>query len=229
MSKFDFVWLGLILAGCGQYPNPNDLASLRPESRAEIANKRLDSAEETLKYKVEVSREITDEQRNDLIKELAKDMLTKIDPKAVSDRDQWMYAALLRVTDQWPEAEVALEKAVKAAPNVDRKVNDSLKLAQAQAKNNKIAEAIATANSVLTVGDADAAPILPAVLYEIVPAAQGKSHDKELADLLAKAIECHKRVKFSPNSESGRAFMVARSHHIGLAETKIGELSASKN
>lgn len=228
MAKNHLVWLGLILGGCGQYPNPNDLTSVKPELRAEIANKRLDSAEATLQFKVE-SREIDDVRRNGLIKELANDMLTKIDPKAIPDTDQWMYAALLRVTDRWPEAEVALKKAVQVAPNTDRKVNDSLKLALAQAKNNEIAEAIVTANSVLNVSDADAAPILPAVLYEIVPAAQGKAHDKDLADLLRKAIECHKRVKFNPTTESGRAFMVARSHHIGLAETKIDELSASKN
>lgn len=216
------------LIGCGQYPNPNDLATIDPVHRVEVANKRLESAETTLDYKVK-TREISDERRNELIKELSDVMLTKVDPKAIPDTDQWMYGALLRVTGRWKEAEAALATAVKVAKNNDRKVNDTLKLAQAEAKNGKVEDAIKTANTVLDVPDADAAPILPSVLYEVVPAAQGKGHDRELAELLTKAVECHRRVKVDPNSDAGKYFLVASAHHIGLAETKLSELAGSKN
>jgi hypothetical protein len=211
MNKLNVLWLGLLIVGCGQYPNPNDLGLIDQNHRVEIANKRLESAETTLEFKV-VAKEITDERRNQLIK----------------DTDQWMYAALLRVTDRWPEAETALRIAVKVAPNADRKINDTLKLAQAEAKNQKVDEAIATANSVLNAPDKEAAPILPSILYEVVPAAQGKGHDKELATLLEKAIIVHQRVKVDPNTDSGKLFLIARGHHLGKAAEKLGELNGSK-
>jgi hypothetical protein len=227
MSKFHLVWLGVILVGCGQYPDPNNLEAVSPESRAEIANKRLESAGATLQFKVE-QNEISDQRRNQLIRELAEDMLKKVDPKAVPDSDQWMYAALLRVTDRWPDAESALRIAVKVAPDEDRRVNDSLKLAQAMAKNKNVTEALVIANSVMNAADADAAPILPAVLLEIVPAAQGQGHDKEFAELLVKAIECHKRVKVDLTSDAGKSFVIASRYHIHRAQAKIEELNGSK-
>lgn len=215
------------MVGCGQYPNPNDLSSVPADRRVEIANRRLEAAESTLQYKVE-TKEIDDDRRNALIRELADDMLTKLDPEVIPDKNQWMYASLLRVTNRWKEAEVALKKAVQAAKTSDRRVNDTLKLAQAQAKNNEVAEALVSANSVMNATDIESAPILPAVLYEVVPAAEGKGHDRELAELLEKAIECHRRVKINPSTDEGKAFLIARSHHIGLAQTKIAELSARR-
>ena len=227
MKNPHIAFIGLLVVGCGQYPNPNDLTSIDQYHRVEIADKRLVSAETTLQFKVD-SKEITDDRRNQLIKELADDLLKKIDPKAVTDTDQWMYAALLRVTDRWPEAEASLRTAVKVAPNPDRKINDTLKLAQAEAKNQKIEEAIKTAESVLEAPDNEAAPILPAILYEVVPAAEGKGHDKELATLLDKAIQVHLRVKVDPKSDSGKIFIIASRHHIGKAAEKIVELNSAK-
>ena len=228
MTKLNPLWLCLLLIGCGQYPNPNDLASVQPEHRVEIANKRLEAAETTLQYKVGVSHEISDGRRNQLIQELAEDMLKSVDPKVIPESDLWMYAALLRVTNRWAEAETALVAAVKVAKTEDRRVNDTLKLAQAQAKNAKVTEAISTANSVLNVADGDAAPVLPAILYEVVPAAQGKGHDKDLADLLVKAIDCHRRVKVDLNSDAGKLFVAASRHHIDMAQLKIEQLSGTK-
>jgi tetratricopeptide (TPR) repeat protein len=227
MSKLHFGWFVALLVGCGQYPNPNDLTAIKPENRAEIANKRLEAAEATLQYKVE-HNEITDDRRNQLIRELADEMLTKVDPKVIPDSDQWMYGALLRVTNRWAEAEAALKIAVKVAPDPDRKINDSLKLAQAQAKNKEVAEAIETASSVLTADDVDVAPILVSVLYEIVPAAEGQGHDKELAELLGKAIDCQQRAKVDGNTDEGRAFKIASHYHITKALEMISKLNGSK-
>jgi phage repressor protein C with HTH and peptisase S24 domain len=187
---------------------------------------RLESAEATLQFKVE-SKEIDDNRRNELISDLASEMLKSIDVKTVPKSDQWKYASLLRVTNQWPATEVALKRAVVVAATQDRKINDSLKLAQAQARNGELDEALTTATSVLNAADKDAAPILPAVLYEIVPAAEGKGRDKEFADLLKKAIECHNRVKIDSNTEAGRAFLIAKQYHINRANRKISELMGS--
>jgi hypothetical protein len=218
---------GLILIGCGQYPNPNDLSSVQADQRVAIANKRLESAEATLQYKVE-HNEISDSRRNELISELAEEFLKTIDPKVVPDSDQWMYAALLRVTNRWSDAEKSLKLAVKVAKSPDRQVNDNLKLAQAQAKNNEVSEAIATAHSITNAADGDAAPILPSVLLELIPTAQGKGHDRELADLLRQAVQCHMRVKVDMNSDAGKSFEIARHYHINKAEEKIVELLGSK-
>jgi hypothetical protein len=226
MVRKYFIGLVAFLVGCGQYPDPNDVTSVLPEERAGAAYQRLEAAGSTLEFKVQAN-EISDARRIELLTEFAEDLLKKIDPKGVSDSDQWMYAALLRVTGRWVDAEASLKIAVKAAQSEDRRVNDSLKLSQAQAKNNEVIDAIATATTVLNAGDSDAAPILPAVLLEIVPAAKGRGHDVELAGLLEKAIECHQRVKVDMTSEAGKSFVIASRYHINRARKLISELNAS--
>lgn len=215
------------MVGCGQYPNPNDLSAIAPEFRVDVANRRLLAAEAILQYKVE-HREITDERRNELIREVSEDFLKKVDPTKVPDSDQWMYASLLRVTDRWPEAEASLKIAVKVAKTPDRRVNDTLKLAQAMAKNGEVAEAIVTAETIFDAADVDVAPILVSVLYEIVPATKGKGHDKELVDLVQKAVECQERAKVDEKSEGGRAFLLASRYHLNNAAKIISELSGTK-
>jgi len=226
MLKKNLPWLCLLLVGCGQFPNPNDLATIPADSKAAVAYKQLDSVETTLDYKV-IQSEISDERRNEMIRQFSEELLKTIDPKAIPDSDQWMYATLLRVTDRWVDAEEALKIAVKVADSPDRKINDTLKLAQAQAKNGEVAEAIKTASVVLTVPDTDAAPILPSVLYEIVPAAENKGHDKDLAKLLTEAIACHMRVKVDRTSDSGRQFLIARRYHVNKAHQKVEQLSGT--
>lgn len=227
MVKRYLLILGVLLAGCGQYANPNDLAQINPESRVFVANKRLESAEATLDFKVQ-AKEITDERRNLMISEFAEELLKVIDFSVTPKSDYWMYGALLRVTGRWKQAEEVLREAVKVAPNQDRKINDTLKLALAETKNGKVEEGIKTASSVLDVPDQDAAPILPAVLYEIVPAAQGKGHDAELAELLKQAILCHQRVKVDLYSDSGKMFVATSRHHILKAEQKLVELGGTR-
>jgi hypothetical protein len=77
---------------------------------------------------------------------------------------------------------------------------------------------------VYDVPDDQSAPILPATLYEIVPAAEGKGHDKELAELLELAIRCHERTVVDIKTDDGRIFMAARRYHINKAATKAAVL-----
>ncbi|MBI1335086.1 MAG: hypothetical protein GC165_19660 [Armatimonadetes bacterium] len=226
MRRKIFPLLGLLVFGCGQFPNPNDLATIPQENRAAIAYERLLSAEDTLQFKVQQD-EISDERRNEMISEVAEQMLKSIKADDVPLDAQWKYASLLRVTNRWKETEAALKEAVKVAEDPDRKINDTLKLAQAEAKNGEVEEAIKTAASVMDAKDEDAAPILPSVLYEVVPAAQNKGHNKELVDLLSNAVKCHERVKVDPNSDDGRAFLIAKRYHIHKAEQKMTELLSS--
>lgn len=66
----------------------------------------------------------------------------------------------------------------------------------------------------MDVGPEDKAPILPAVLLEIVPAGRGKGSDKALADLLVAAMDQHFQTRVDPATEPGKAFLVARKYHI---------------
>jgi hypothetical protein len=67
-------------------------------------------------------------------------------------------------------------------------------------------------------------PILMSVLYEIVPEAQGKGRDTDLARLLEDAIPQHKATVVDAGSEAGRAFLLARPLHVHKAWIKIAQL-----
>ena len=204
--------------------DPNDIKSANPEDRPQIAYKTMQSAVEILNYHV-IKGDIDDKRRLELIEEEANRLLGYIDPAAVTPANAWMYADLLRTTKRWNVLVPLLEKAVKSAATVDRKVNDSLRLAQALAEMNNVPEAIKVARSVFDVAPDQLAPILPATLYEIVPAALHKGHDPELATLLQDAVACHERVKVDPKTDDGKLFLIARNHHLSRARAKILELS----
>ncbi len=226
MRRGYLILLGLVLAGCGQIPNPNDISTVDLSQRADTANRLLESVESTLQYKVEHG-EISDIARMEYIRVYAEKLLKFVDKKNVPNGDQWKYATLLRVTGRWKEAQASLEEAARVADSPDRKINDTLKLAQAQAMNGDVPGAIKTAESTMKAEDKDAAPILPSVLYEIVPAGEGKGHDKELADLLKDAIACHQRVTVDRNTDEGREFIIRRPDHIRRANKKILDLMRS--
>lgn len=220
--------LAVLLTSCGSFPDPNDIAAISEPERPEAAHRILESVSTLLDVKVRAA-EITDEERFAKLREVSEELLKSIDGPSVLPASAWKYADLLRVSERWEEAEKALTVAVKNARDTDRLVNDSLRLAQAQAKLNKVDEAIKTARSIYNVPDDQCAPILPATLYEIVPAAEGKGKDSELATLLMEAIQCHARTVVDMKTDSGRIFSVARRYHIRKAEAKIEVLRNVKS
>lgn len=147
-----------------------------------------------------------------------------IDPKEVDDEDLWIYGDLLRTTGRYEDAAKTLERAAKVSTTWDRRVNDTLRYAACLAHLGKVDEAIAAARTVYSAPDQETAPILPATLYELVPAAQGKGKDRELADLLVDAIACQRRTKVNRDTDEGRAFLAAGIWHIRKAQRKIDEL-----
>lgn len=218
--------LGLILlAGCGQLPNPNDIARIPGPNRPEAAQRLLSSAAEYLDERVKAG-ELSDAQRVDLIRQNAEGLVQTIDPNDVQDEDLWIYGDLLRTTGRWSDAADVLGKAAKVAASWDRRVNDTLRWSSALAHEDKVPEAIAVARSVFNAPPDQSAPILFAVLYEIVPAAQGKGHDRELADLLEAAVGTQARTKVDPKTDVGKAFIAAARFHRERAERKIEALRA---
>jgi uncharacterized protein HemY len=146
--------LGLVLAGCKQYPNPNDLSTVSVEDRVEVSYKWMQNVVNKLDDKVTL-REISDEEREQYIAKYAEEVMPQISADRVPPTDMWMYGDLLRITGRWKEAEEAFTQAVKFASGADRKINDTLRLAQAMAMNSKVGEAIKTAATVMTAKDAD--------------------------------------------------------------------------
>ncbi len=205
--------------GCGIYADPNDIKTAIAPDRVEIARNLLQSTSEILDYQVQ-KKKLSDEQRLSLIAEEAERLLTFVDQDQVIPADKWKYAELLRATGRFESAIPVYEEAVKKAPNWDRRVNDSLRLAQCYAKAGKVKEAIALARTTLTAPDTDTAPILPATLYELVPSAEGKGMDKELGKLLVDAIAAHRRTKVDMNTDAGKGFVVAGRFHINRAQQK---------
>lgn len=223
---------GLVLTGCktGVLKDPNDPADagvLAPE----ILRRNLKGVSDMLNDRL-AAGEIGPRRYQALIEDAAKELLAKVNIDRVDPAHAWEYVEVLRTAGRWEDVERFAKVAVKSAQktqNADRLVNDTLRLAQAQAKLGRVKEAIATARSVYGAKPTDAAPILPATLYEIVPAGRGKGHDPELAKLLEDAIDCHMGTIVDVNSEAGKMFILARPTHIQRAWSWVITLYRNAN
>jgi len=217
-----------MLFGCGLYADPNDITTTIDPDRVDVARNLLQSTSEILDYQVQ-KRTLSDAQRLELIAVEAERLLKYVDPDKVLPKDKWKYAELLRATGRFEAAIPVYEEAVKKASDWDRRVNDSLRLAQCYAKMGKVKEAIQLARTTLAAPDTDTAPILPATLYELVPAAEGKGMDKELGKLLVDAIEAHRRTKVDLSTDAGKGFVAAGRFHISRAQQKALVLLGQSN
>jgi len=223
------LWLGLavMLSGCriGTLPNPNDpkdVGSLSPENM----RGQMHSINEMLQGKV-ARGQITDAQANQELQVAADRLLGECNLDKVDASKIWEVAEVMLTAQQWDKARPLLEAAVewaKSSKVEDRRVNDSLRLARVFAKLGDVPRAVKTARSVFDAKPQDSAPILNATLLEIVPAAQGKGHEVELARLLEDAMIKDFSVKVDLNSVSGQSFLFARPHHLRKAWQLIQEL-----
>lgn len=213
------------VGGCAQIADPNDLSHLSGEERPRAAQRILSSALDYLDGRVKAG-EIDDRQRGELIRTRAESLVQTIDPQTVDDEDLWIYGDLLRTTGRWQDAADVLKRAAESATGWDRRVNDTLRYAACLAHLGKVDEAIAAARSVYKAPDQETAPILPATLYELVPAAQGRGRDSQLADLLEEAIACQRRTKVDRTTDEGKMFLAASIWHIRRADRAIAALRA---
>ena len=224
------VWLIAVLTlgfGCQskQLPDPNDPPPGTPIS-AESLQSDLIGITNLLSIR-RGKREIGEVEFKAKILEAAKMLVAKGHISTVEDEDAWRYAEVLRAAEMWKEAIPVYTQAIafaKKANNNDRWVNDSLRLSQAQAHLGDVPSAISTARTVFGVPPKDTVPILFAVSLEIVPAAEGKGHDAELAKLLEDAIVIGSKATVDANTPEGKAFIVARRFHIDRAMSKMIQL-----
>lgn len=222
--------IGLVLAiivgsvGCrtGTLPDPNDpndVTVVQPD----VLRNSLAGAADALNDRLS-NGEIGPQDYERYMAMYANQLLANTKLDAVPPNRAWEYAEVFRTAERWNEAEVLLKVAVKAARTEDRRVNDSLRLAQVEAKLNNLPEAIRLARSTFDTKPQEKAPILTAILLEVVPAGEGKGDDVGLAKLLEDAIPQAEQTVVDPKTEAGAAFEFARPHHIRNAWNKVIEL-----
>ncbi len=235
VTLFVLVFVAFIIAIAGNLshlgtpPDPNDPTQaglLTPE----VLLRSLSGASDNLLERVRMG-ELSDEEYKNELSKAANKLLGQINIDKIPPAKAWEYGQVYITARRWEDAQKALEIAVKAAKTEDRRVNDTLRLARVLAEMNQIPAAIQKAKTAFTTGDTDAAPILPATLYEIVPAAEDKGHDPELAALLEQAIKCEERTIVDPKSNPGQDFLQARPFHVRRAWDKVIQLyrRAGKN
>lgn len=218
----------LLIGGChpAHIKNPNDPNDAEPGELAEVFHRNIATAADNLNARV-VMGDLTDSRRRELLADYAAKLLETVNTSKVGPEEAWIYADLCITARQYRLAEPLLIEAVKyatAAKNDDRRVNDSLRLARVLALNSKVKEGLDLAQKVIDSHPSDPGPVLPSVLLEITPAAEGKGNDLELANLLKEAIRLHLTMQVDPASEAGQAFLYARPFHIRNAWKKIIDL-----
>jgi tetratricopeptide (TPR) repeat protein len=219
----------VFVAGCqvSPPPDPNDPRDVGMVD-AQVLQRNLSSASNNLNIRQQRGELSADEAR-ELMRQYADQLVAHIDIEKVPPHEAWRYAEVFRTARQWDEARQLLEVAIEQARTEDRRVNDTLRLAEANVHLGNVQRAIELARTTFTAPAEDKAPILPAVLFEIGPPAEGKGHDVELAQLVTEAAEQHRQVVVDPESEAGQMFLMARPHHVRNAYRKAAELYRAAN
>jgi len=224
-AAFACLLLGTALTGCqsGKLPDPND-SSVVAES-PEIMMRNLVNWRTRLDRRV-ARRELSPDERDRIMRERVTEYVELITPEMATPQNAWLYGDLFRDAGRWQEAYRLYDLARKAAGTEDRKVNDSLRFARAAARLGRHTEALAAIASTFSAKPEEKAPILPALLYEVVPAAEegGKEPAVKYAQALEEAVKQHFATVVDTATEPGRNFLAARPIHVQKAWTKIVSL-----
>lgn len=216
----------LLAAGCrsGQLPDPN--APDRIAAYPDVMARNIADLRDRLEDRVRTG-EISREQQEKLISELRAKYLKTLNGVDIEPEQAWIVGDMLRDAGNWKEALRLFDIARKAAKTEDRRVNDTLRWARCAAHLGQVKEAISAARTTFNAPPEEKAPILPAVLYEVVEAGRGKGQDAELAKLMEEAVEQHLKTKVDHDSPAGKAFLAARPVHLTRAWSQIAALYQS--
>ena len=193
-------------------------------AQPEVLRRQVKGASDSLLAR-EAGGEITDEQYRNMLAQYTDDLLHNVHVESLDPKRAWEYGMVFRAGRLWDKAEQAFRIAAAHPADEDRKVNDTLRLAEAEAQLGHVAEAVKTARQAFA--SDYKVPILYSVLYEIVPAGEGKGHDVELARLLEDAIPQSDEAKVGTNTDEGKAFVQALSHHQHNARELAAKLYLS--
>lgn len=231
-AKLAALMAASLLAGChtGVLNDPNDISTAGPRT-ALVIQTQLQSAAESFNLR-RLRGEVDERRYRQFITDIAQDYVSQATDTTLTNENAPVWGEIYITAKQWDKAEAAWKHALDAdkilAPKdyvaLGRYITDLLRLARIKAEKGEIRKAIQlTRESFADYGKAKA-PILPAVLYEIVPAGRGKGYDAPLADLLKDAIRQHEETIVDPNTDAGRNFLIARPHHIFRAWKLVSEL-----
>jgi tetratricopeptide (TPR) repeat protein len=219
--------VALSLVGCkfGPFPDPND-PSIAGDRQPEVLRRQVAGASDALLTR-HLAGEITDAQYRDYLAKFTDDLLKPIKLESVSPSNAWQYGEVYRTARKWKEAEGLYRTAVSVAKDDDRRVNDTLSLAECLAQEGEVKKAIAEARLTFDTPPKYKAPILYGVLYRIVPGGQGKGRDGDLARLLEDAITQSGLTQVNMATDSGKAYVFALPHHQHNARELAAKLYLS--
>lgn len=187
--------------------------------QSEVLKRNLKAYSQAVNSRV-TSGELTDAEGRRLLSEYANKLLDSVKIERIFAAEAHEYGELFRTARRWDLARQAFSLAVEDAErrkNEDRRVNDTLHLAESHAQLGNFAEAIANARKTFGSKPEEKAPILMSVLYEIVPPIAAKGPKLEAAKLLGEAIEQHRQVIVDPGSDAGKQFLEVRPIHLRRA------------
>jgi hypothetical protein len=209
--------LALCLVGCrfGQLPDPNK-AEPSAKFDGEALQKSVRAADETLTERL-VRGEISEGTKREMLHDFIREQIGEIDLNAIPKDQVWRFADVYRQLEDWKTTEVLYSRAVDNAKDEDRRVNDTLRLAEVKARLGDVPKGLELVRSTFDVKPEGKAPILLAVLYEFAPAALGQGHDLEVARVLEDSTAQHLLTIVDPSSEAGQRFLEARAHHLSRA------------
>jgi len=224
VRKMAILILAACLSGCQSrlLPDPNDPTRVGP-NHAQVVRNNLRWASDAANYRV-ATGEITQAEADRLVQKKAIELSKQIPDTDLIGPDAWRIGEVLLAARDWRRAEKALAYAAANATTEDRRVNDTLRLAQVEAQLGNVPKAIELARTTFNVRPEDKAPILPAILLSIVPAGEGKGYDADLAKLLEDAVKQHEQVRVDVHTVPGKMFLLAMPKHIKDAYSKAAEL-----
>ena len=210
----------LAFAGCqfGQLPNQKNVEA-RVEG-PEALQKRLGRARSTVDDRI-LRGQLSRTEGDEILREYVVRLLEDVDVKTVSPDEAWMYGDLFRQIPDWQATYDLYSVAVEHAGSEDRRVNDSLRLAEATAELGDVEEGIRLVRSTFDASAGGKGPILMATLYEFLPAARQQGMEIQLAKLLEAAIDQHLMTVVDPSEDAGRRFLISREHHVSEAWSQI--------
>lgn len=212
VATFAISLVSIRWASGSQSPDPNDPDQLDIMD-AQVLATNLKAASEVVNERVGRG-EISDAKGQEMLSEYADQMIARLDIKQINMKDAWRYADIYRTGRKWDLAAKAYEIALRKPATEDRRINDTLRYAQCLARLGEVKTALAEARKTYDAKPEDSAPVLPAMLLEIAPAAKGKGHDEELANMLLEACEIHAKTDVNPKTTEGILFRQARPFHI---------------
>ncbi len=207
----------VLVTGChfSQIPDPNDVAEIS-KLDGKALQERVSLVRRTLDIYQRQGR-IDQSESTVLLANYVEDQLEGVETAQIPSQQAWRFGDVYRQAENWEKTRELYTIAVTNAKSEDRRVNDTLRLAEATAQLGDVPAGIDMVRSTFDTDPGDKGPILMATLYEFVPACLNQGFDDELARVLEDAVGEHMKTIVDPKTDEGLAFLDVRPVHINRA------------